>query len=110
MTNLSFNNWHILSDHALEAKIGEFIKHHRLKQNLTQTQVSKEAGISRSTLSLLERGETVTISTLLRTLRVLELLYVLESFKIQHPISPIKQANYELNQRKRASNNQVNEW
>jgi len=72
-----------MSDRALNGTIGVFIKHHRLKQNRSQTEVADAANISRSTLSLLERGETVTIATFIQVLRVLQLLHIMEGFQIQ---------------------------
>ena len=103
MNDLSNNNWYAMSDKALLRTIGVFIKHHRLQQNKSQSVIAKAANISRSTLSLLERGETVTLSTLLRILRVLELLHIMDVFKVQQIISPIQLAKYAQNQRKRAS-------
>ena len=47
-----------------------------------------DAGISRSTLSLLERGETVTLSTLIQVLRVLGQLNIMQAFTVQQNISP----------------------
>ncbi len=70
--------------------IGKFIQSNRLNQNRSQNQVSIEAGISRSTLSLLERGEKVRIDTLIQVLRVLDLLYIMDIFKVQDQISPIE--------------------
>ena len=58
-----------MNDQALTVQIGSFIKHHRLAQNKTQDTLSHEAGISRSTLSLLERGETTSLATLIQVLR-----------------------------------------
>ena len=46
-----------MSDQALVAQIGAFIKHQRMEQNKTQDVLASAAGISRSTLSLLERGK-----------------------------------------------------
>ena len=94
--------WDELSDNALLKTIGDFVRHHRLNQNKTQKEVAKEAGLSRSTLSLLERGEQVTLGSLLRVLRVLDLLYVLEVFQIQKTISPILLAKEEKRKRYRA--------
>lgn len=93
-----------MSDLALSRQIGAFIRHHRLIQNKSQQALSHEAGISRSTLSLLERGETVTLATLLQVLRVLDQLQVMESFEIQPPISPLALAKAEQEKRKRARN------
>jgi len=72
-----------MSDKALCETIGAFIRHHWLGQNKTQEAVATAAGLSRSTLSLLERGETVTTSTLIHVLRVLDLLYVMDPFQVR---------------------------
>jgi len=91
-----------MSDKSLATHIGAFIKHHRMEQNKTQDVLAKSAGISRSTLSLLERGETVTLSTLLQVLRVLDKLYIMDAFSVQQDISPLLLAKMEKNKRKRA--------
>lgn len=98
-----------MSDKALIEQIGAFVKHHRLQQNKTQEEVSFAAGISRSTLSLLERGETVTLITLLQVLRVLDLLRVMDAFAIEREVSPIALAKQEREQRKRAGRQSRNE-
>ncbi len=103
MTDNSYTNWHAMSDNALEKHIGNYIKHHRLKQNRTQNNLAKDAGISRSTLSLLELGQSITLPTLIRVLRVLDLLHVMEVFNVQTSISPLKLAKLEQTKRQRAS-------
>ena len=102
MNDKSYINWQSMSDSALSEKIGKFIKYHRIQQNKTQNDIARDAGISRSTLSLLERGETVTISTLLQVLRVLELLNIMDVFKLEEQISPIALAKIEQKKRQRA--------
>lgn len=102
MSDFSFKNWISMSDKALADHIGAFVKHHRLEQNRTQDELATAAGISRSTLSLLERGETVTLSTLIQTLRVLDQLHVMEIFTVQKNISPLAMAKIEQEKRKRA--------
>ncbi|MFN8165073.1 MAG: helix-turn-helix transcriptional regulator [Bacteroidia bacterium] len=91
-----------MSDQALAGVIGEYVKHHRLEQNKTQQDISHAAGISRSTLSLLEKGETVTVATLIQVLRVLNLLQVMDVFVVKKEISPIALAKIEQEQRLRA--------
>lgn len=103
MTDISYNKWDSMSDKALAMHIGAFIKHHRMEQNKTQDVLAKAAGISRSTLSLLERGETVTLATVIQVLRVLDKLYVLDVFSVQQDISPLMLAKMEKDKRKRAS-------
>ena len=103
MNDFSYTNWSSMSDQALSESIGRFINHHRLEQNLSQTYIATQAGISRSTLSLLERGGKVTLATLLQVLRVLDLLYVLDTFRVNKTVSPIAYAKLQKQQRKRAS-------
>lgn len=102
MTAKPFNQWHAMSDEALAAHIGAFVKHHRLEQNKSQDVLSRAAGISRSTLSLLERGQTVTLATLIQVLRVLDQLQVMEAFEVRKEISPLVLAEAEQRMRKRA--------
>lgn len=102
MNDISFANWHSMSDKALAEHIGAFISHHRLDQNKTQEVLASAAGISRSTLSLLERGETVTLSTLIQTLRALDQLGVMDVFSVKKTISPLALAKIEKEKRQRA--------
>lgn len=102
-------SFEIKSDSEILQEIGFYIKQERLKQNKTQASISKAAGISRSTLSLLERGETVTTLTLLQVLRVLDLLHLLSVFEFQQEISPVDYYKIQEKQRQRASNNMVGE-
>ncbi len=111
MTNNSYTNWVSMSDKALIKTIGAFIQHHRLSQNRSQSEVANAAGISRSTLSLLERGEKVSLSSLIQLLRVLDLLHIMDVFHVQDEISPIEYARLQKNKRRRArsKNNNTNE-
>lgn len=103
MNDISFTNWQSMSDKALTMHIGAFIKHLRMESNKTQDLLAKEAGISRSTLSLLERGGTVTLATLIQVLRVLDVLNILEVFTVKETVSPLALAKIEKKKRKRAS-------
>jgi len=104
-----------MSDQSLAEMIGKFVRHHRLKQNRSQDEVSQSAGISRSTLSLLEKGETVTTASLIQVLRVLNQLSILQVFLIEQEFSPLALAKLEKTQRFRAgrksrTKNQKTDW
>jgi transcriptional regulator with XRE-family HTH domain len=105
MNDLSYINWNSMSDTALVQFIGRFVKAKRMELNKTQEKLAHAAGISRSTLSLLEKGETVTLATLIQVLRVLDQLPVLQAFAVQQTVSPIQLAKLEQKKRKRASGN-----
>ncbi len=112
MNDISYNNWQLLSDSTIEASVGNFIKIERQRQNKTQTEVAKAADMSRSTLSLLERGEKVHLSTLIRVLRVLGKLQVLSGFEIKESISPLalaKQAKASKQRIRKKGNNTEHE-
>ena len=102
MTDESFTNWVSMSDKALTKHIGNFIRHCRMEQDKTQSALASEAGISRSTLSLLERGETVTLPTLIQVLRVLDQLQVMSAFEVKESISPLALAKLQKEKRQRA--------
>jgi len=89
MSDNSYINWAAMSDAAIAKTIGKFVKLQRTEQNRTQSELAADAGISRSTLSLLERGEPVTLLTLLQVLRILNSLHVLDAFNVQPKISPM---------------------
>lgn len=95
MSEISYRNWNAMSDKALTLHIGKFVKHQRTEQQKTQTELANAAGISRSTLSLLERGETVTLATFIQVLRVLDVLYLLDAFTVHEIISPLMLAEQE---------------
>lgn len=108
MSDNSYINWLSMSDKALVETIGSFVQHHRLNQNRSQSNVATDAGISRSTLSLLERGEKISLGSLIKVLRVLDLLHIMNVFKIDNEISPVEYARLQKNKRKRARNKQEN--
>jgi len=102
-------NWTSMSDQALAAHIGAFVRHHRLEQNRTQDALAHAAGISRSTLSLLERGQTVTLPTLIQVLRVLDQLQIMDAFVVEQRISPLALARMQKEKRQRARGKQGND-
>ena len=104
MNEISYMNWSSMTDKALMKTIGTFVQHHRLNQNKSQSAVADSAGISRSTLSLLERGEKVSLTSLIRVLRILDMLHILDAFKVVDELSPIEYAKLQKNRRKRARN------
>lgn len=104
MNDISFNKLVSMNDKALAEYIGTFVRHHRMEQNTTQDELARAAGISRSTLSLLERGESVTVATLIQVLRVLDQLSVLNAFEVRESISPLALAKLQREKRQRARN------
>lgn len=90
------------TDANILQRIGGYVRKERLLQNLSQTELAASAGMGRSTLSLLERGEPVMLPSLLQALRALGRLEMLEAFSDAPEISPIAMYKAEKKQRRRA--------
>lgn len=93
-----------MSDKSIITSIGEYLKTQRLDQNKTQAQIAEAAGINRWTVSKIENGEAISLSSLIPILRALKLLNILDIFEVETEISPIELAKLEQKKRKRARN------
>lgn len=100
--------WISMSDKAIIASIGEYLKHQRLTQNKTQAKIAEAAGINRWTLSQIENGEAISLTSLIQILRTLNLFNVLDGFRIETQISPLALAKLEKKKRQRARNKENN--
>ena len=69
----------LLTDGAILAELGERLAQRRLALQLTQEMLAEQAGVSKRTVERIEAGASTQISTLIRILRVLELLDRLET-------------------------------
>jgi transcriptional regulator with XRE-family HTH domain len=98
------DNWAAMSDGAIISTIGDYVKHQRLAQNKTQAQIAEHAGINRWTLSQLENGQAITLTSLIQILRALDLLHLFNVFEFEDEISPIELAKRDKQKRKRAHN------
>ncbi len=103
MSEITNNEWVAMSDTALLATIGSFLKHKRVEQNKTQAKLANEAGINRSTLSLLENGVSGNMLTFVQVLRSLKLLPMLSEFQVTRQLSPIQLAKLEKSLKIRAA-------
>ncbi|MDB4316955.1 helix-turn-helix domain-containing protein [Akkermansiaceae bacterium] len=71
-----------------EEIIGERMKHYRLEQNINQTDLAKQAGVARRTITSVETGKGCTLNTLLRLLRALNRMDILQDLLDEPPLSP----------------------
>src|SRR5690606_33195259 len=96
-------NWIAMTDMAIINQIGQFIKKSRISKNKTQAQVAEAAGINRWTISQIENGEAITLASLIQILRALDLLYVLDGFKIHDQIRSLNAVKLQPKESQRAS-------
>ncbi|HLW06794.1 MAG TPA: helix-turn-helix domain-containing protein [Marinilabiliaceae bacterium] len=92
--------WVQMTDVAIVAQIGQYIKQTRIKQHKTQAQLAEAAGLNRWTISQIENGESVTLTSLIQLLRALDTLHVLDKFIIQDELSPLAYAKLKKQQQK----------
>lgn len=95
-------NWRAMSDKTILETIGQFVKETRLQQNKTQTQVSMDSGIARSTLVQIENGHGGTLISFIQIMRTLDQLHIIRYFQVKQQISPLKLAKLEQERRLRA--------
>lgn len=100
-------NVYMLADGAILEKIGERLKSVRLKQNITQQSLAEAANVSLSTVKKIEKGEIRSFDSLLRLLRTLGKLDVLQPLVDEEQLSPNEYyklvQSSKTNQRKRAA-------
>jgi len=110
-------NWYSMSDPAIVAALGSFLKQIRLQQNLTQELLAQKAGLSRPVISEMENGKTGTsFLTIIQILRALQQFHLLDNWKVASQISPLQMAKLSGKERLRASvrttkkNREESEW
>ena len=92
------------TDEAIFAEFGSRLANLRLERNLTQSQLAREAGISKPTLQRMESGAVATqLSSFLRVCRVLGLLERFETLIPTATTSPMEQLKHQGRKRQRAS-------
>lgn len=73
------NNWLFLTESEILIEIGTRLKKIRLQHNLTQKELGQEVGLSVSTISLIEKGKSTSVESLIRILIRLNRIKDLES-------------------------------
>ena len=63
-----------MTDEEVLIQLGQRLARVRLQQNLTQSKLAEEAGVSRPTIQRLEAGRSTQLTNLVRVLRALGLL------------------------------------
>lgn len=81
-----------LTDNMILLKIGEFVRRQRLDRNISQKELANLAGASISSVAALERGESVSLKTLIPLLRALGVLHMFADFLKEPELSPIAYA------------------
>ncbi len=109
-------NYYSMSDKAILREIGRRLRRRRLDRNLTQQVLADAAGLSRTTVSDLERGTPAGMLTMIQVLRALGGLEELDAFVPDPGFSPLELVRLKGRERQRASrrlantNKEENQW
>lgn len=102
-------NIYMLPDSEIRRRLGQKIRHLRLRQNSTQTSLAEQAQVSLTTLKRLEKGDISYFDSLMRVLRILGELDVFSPLIKEDEMSPNEYFEFveasKKKQRKRASGN-----
>lgn len=81
--------WTEMSNQAILLEIGKRVKDARIRKNIQQKELAIGSGIGLSTVTRLERGDTIALEKLIRILRYMDMLENLELLFPKPSISPI---------------------
>ena len=76
----------LLTDDAVLAAIGERLQQRRIELELTQAELAEQAGVAKRTVERIEAGHSTQTQTLIRILRVLDLLPGID--RLLPPVTP----------------------
>lgn len=89
-------------DNLVLRELGERLARTRLEKNLSQADLAKEAGVSKRTVERVEAGEAVKSNSLIRVLRGLGQLAVLDRLVPEPLPSPVERLRMQGRRRRRA--------
>jgi transcriptional regulator with XRE-family HTH domain len=93
----------LLSDDAILTELGERLARLRIERQITQAELARQAGVSKRTVERIEAGASTQLSSLLRILRVLDLLPNLERMIPEAAARPLDLLARKGKRRQRAS-------
>lgn len=106
-------NYALAVSDVIEADLGRRLEDIRLARNINQTQLAKEAGVSRRTITRLENGGGVSLDTVIRVMLALGLAERLEGLLPDPGVRPIDRVRLKGRERQRArpkANEDAAEW
>ena len=93
----------VASSSAIIKALFERIEEIRLSRNISQAELAKEAGVSRSTITRLARGESLSVDSFVRIMQALGLADHLEALLPNPNVRPVERIRLDGKERRRAS-------
>ncbi len=102
------------SSETIEDALSERIEEIRLKRNITQSRLAREAGVSRSTITrLAQEGKGISLDSFIRVLKALQLADNLGTLLPDPGLSPLEElekSSQPSRQRARARKRDQKKW
>lgn len=92
----------VAASDQIEAALCKRLVSIRLSRNTTQAQLAEEAGVSLRTIGRLEKGEGVSVNTLIRVMTALRIQHRLEALLPDPSVRPVERIGIGAGERKRA--------
>jgi len=92
-----------LTDEAILAEIGQRLSRRRLDMQLTQADLAEQSGVAKRTVERIESGASAQVASLIRILRVLDLMSSLDLLLPGAQPMPMELLRHKGKQRQRAS-------
>lgn len=92
-----------MTDKEVLVEIGSRIRQKRLNKNITHKELVEQTGMSRTTISKIENGESASFSNIIMILRALDSIDQLDLFLPATLIDPATLSKIEGDKRQRAS-------
>jgi len=90
------------SSHQIETALSKRLEQIRLARNITQSRLSREAGVALRTIGRLEKGQGVSLDTFIRVMTALGIQHNLETLLPDPTVRPIERIATGKRERRRA--------
>ena len=100
---MSYNiDFSVAPSDQIEAALCKRLERIRLSRNTTQAQLAQDAGVSPRTIGRLEKGQGVSVDTLIRVMKALGIQHNLEALLPDPTVRPMERIGHGARERKRA--------
>jgi transcriptional regulator with XRE-family HTH domain len=93
----------ISSSLAIASALCKRLEEIRLSKNISQAELAKQAGVSRSTMTRIADGKSISLDSFVRVIKALGLADHLAALLPDPRVRPVELAKHEGQQRRRAS-------
>lgn len=88
---------------TIAAELGKRLEEIRLSQNISQVELARQAGVSRSTMTRIASGQSISLDSFIRVLKALGLAGHLASLLPDPTVRPVEIVRQQGQHRRRAS-------